>query len=158
MKSLIQLISSHFHRVLVETVPVPDGIAEGDEIEMRPLIAVRPFIQPTQTAERWIARIEVTVGPDEGTYFPYKASITMDGVFEFASDFVKDKNEPTLAKVLLINGTSILYGSVRELFAQLTGRFQQGPVPPLASMDFRTYNVGMVEGEKGREAAMAVEG
>jgi preprotein translocase subunit SecB len=67
----------------------------------------------------WQVVLTVSQQPAAESNFPYEFRIVIVGLFElFAKELSEDKQE----KIIRINGSSMLYGSVREIIKANTGR------------------------------------
>lgn len=67
--------------------------------------------------------VALTAKSGEGCTFPYNFEMEMMGVFD-ASDLPSEKRDV----LLLVNGSSMLYGAMREMLLMVTQRCMHGPV------------------------------
>jgi preprotein translocase subunit SecB len=117
-KSPLQLKGLFFVKVAVEAGPELDAAAECD-------IETKHFVDRLEKADRtWNILLSVTTKPPKEKKAPYTIDVEVYGRFQVSDDWPKEK---TVALVYA-NGTSLLYGAVREMVANLTARGPHGMV------------------------------
>lgn len=121
MKSPLQLESCRLLSISVEAV---SGFAKRDNISATAQVGLA---QSNENPRQW--RIEITVSLGDGS--PYTGHATVVGVYR-VDDAVPESD---VSKLVAVNGSSILYGTVREYFAGLTARSTNGELL-LPSMSF----------------------
>lgn len=67
---------------------------------------------------KWQITLQIKYKPAPSANAPYSFSLEMVGFFEVADTFPEDQTE----QMVRINGSSMLYGSAREIVRDLTGR------------------------------------
>lgn len=78
-------------------------------------------------------QIQLKTDSDQKKPFAYQVQVQVTGYFEIHPEFPDKDIEP----VLIVNGTSLLYGSIREMLLSTTARFSKGSLM-LPTMDFRS--------------------
>lgn len=71
----------------------------------------------------WGIRLNLTCQAKEGHPFPYQFSVGIAGVFDGGG-----LSETNRADLVLVNGTSLLYGVLRDEILRLTSRMHNGPL------------------------------
>lgn len=71
----------------------------------------------------WGIRLKLTCQAKEGRQFPYQFIVEIAGVFDGRG--LPEKNRSNL---VLVNGTSLLYGVLRDEILRLTSRMYNGPL------------------------------
>ncbi len=100
----------------------------------------------------WGIKLRLQASPKEGTSFPYRFDITIVG-FLNGERLVEDHHKRE--HLVLVNGTSLLYGAIRDEVLRLTSRMRHGPLLlPTSSFHglAKTHGSGSAE-----EANRAVE-
>jgi len=83
----------------------------------------------------WHVILGVKFGPKENKSIShYKGEIIMEGLFDIAKDFPKEKVED----MVNMNGGAILYGAIREQVITLSARSSFGPLE-LPTLDARVF-------------------
>lgn len=77
-------------------------------------------------------QVKLEIGSEGKKPFAYQIQIQVTGYFSIHPEFPEGQIEPTIA----INGTSLLYGSIREMLLTTTPRFSKGTLM-LPTLDFR---------------------
>lgn len=75
------------------------------------------------TGSLWGIRLQLTCQVKEGRQFPYQFSVAIAGVLD-GSNMPEDSR----ANLVLVNGTSLLYGALRDEILRLTSRMAHGPL------------------------------
>ena len=67
--------------------------------------------------------------------FPYRFSIGAEGIVRYSGDKTLDDRK----ELVVVNGSAMLYGALREQLLSITGRFQHGPMmlPTVNFLDLR---------------------
>jgi preprotein translocase subunit SecB len=135
LNSILRLERSFYDRVLVEAVPAYEtqtSMSLGGTISVE--------IMEPDKGRPWVVVLRVTVAPVEGEPTPpYTADLRAIGHFRLTQDEGGDLPDDA-KRIVAVNGGSLLYSGMRELFATLTAR---GPWPQvlLPTVDFRTVEV-----------------
>lgn len=82
---------------------------------------------------RWKVDLAVEFHTPDKSKSPYTGSIKLTGLFAVTDDYPKER----VRYLVETNGPSILYGSAREMFANLTAR---GPLPMVMLPTQSFYN------------------
>lgn len=128
-KSALQL--EHYELAALQLAPVDEfaGNAEGqypsfDNAEFKSDVE---FGQAERGSESpnflWGIKLRLRCAPKEGCSFPYRFDVSIVG-FLNGTD-LKDDNRENL---VLVNGTSLLYGALRDEILRLTSRMRHGPL------------------------------
>lgn len=88
----------------------------------------------------FMVRLAVTCSPESGSAIPYRFASRMEGVFLIDHDGPLDERR----RLVVINGASMLFGTMREQILTLTSRHKYGPLL-LPSLDFRTIGPSKAE-------------
>ena len=84
----------------------------------------RRFFNRSDDPKQWVVELTVRFGPEnEETPTPYRGNCTVEGLFEVHSAYPGDPE-----RLIRITATSMLYGSAREMIANLTARGPHGIV------------------------------
>jgi preprotein translocase subunit SecB len=83
----------------------------------------------------FMLKLQLTGQAKEGRHFPYRFSISTEGVIRYTGDKLIDERKELVA----INGAAMLYGALREQLLSITSRFQNGPMmlPTVNFLDLR---------------------
>lgn len=73
----------------------------------------------------FLLTLEIECDPEDNSSFPYLFSFKVEGVFEcnYSEDDLEERK-----KYVVCNGSSMLYGAVREVLITLTSRQKYGPL------------------------------
>jgi preprotein translocase subunit SecB len=99
---------------LIHVVSEPEGSCDaGYDVEYDLRVG-----QNTTQERRWRVELRVTFGAKGVKRPAYKGEATYVGIFTVADDYPKEK----MYRLIGVDAPSILYSSIRELVALLTGR------------------------------------
>lgn len=139
--SIIQLKQLVFQRIIVDTAKPLEEVSSGEAVNfdfngVNFRTTVEVGAPPSESGEdrAYIVSLGIVVDNSEGKAAPYRLDLNALGVIE-VSDKVEKEARADLAAV---NGTSIIYGAIRELVTNLTSRCIPGPLL-LPTMDFRDH-------------------
>lgn len=128
--SRLQLEHYNLTKVVLEsrsdTEPTPLGAYPifDQQTEFECNVKMRPVTSGEGATQRQALDLTLKVSPLEGRNFPYsRIELGVLGVFD-DSALPADKRED----LVLVNGSSMLYGVLREVLLGLTARCIQGPV------------------------------
>lgn len=81
--------------------------------------------EQSENPNNFLLSLDIECSPDDSSSFPYKFMFRVEGIFECNSfsDNVEERK-----KLVVCNGSTMLYGAVRELLLNLTSRQKYGPV------------------------------
>jgi preprotein translocase subunit SecB len=79
---------------------------------------------------KFLVKLRVWLSPTESMKPPYTFDITVTGFFKVSAEIAEEKRRD----IVTINGPAVLYGTIRELVAQMTSR------GPLSQMILPTVN------------------
>lgn len=86
----------------------------------------------TDDPHLFVIRLTITGCPKDGEVYPYKFKIHVEGVFEMKHDGdISLRN-----RLVVVNGTGVLFGAAREQLLLTTGRCVHGAIL-LPTLDFR---------------------
>lgn len=157
--SPLQLNQHHFSKVLVEinkeypkieevklweksadfsgvsfSVHLEAGLAEGQEND----------------PEDYVVKLNLLIENKVGKPLPYNLDVEVTGYFKLQKIYPPAERED----IAIVNGASLLYGTIREMVASLTARSAPGPLQ-LPSMNFRDH--ASDQKEKGRVTTKRVK-
>jgi preprotein translocase subunit SecB len=99
---------------LIHVVSEPEGSCDaGYDVECDLRVG-----QNTTQERRWRVELRVRFGAKSVKQPAYKCQVTYVGIFTVADDYPKEK----MYRLIGVDAPSILYSSIRELVALLTGR------------------------------------
>ena len=117
----LQLRHLTIDRLLLETEA--DGNAENAGVA-ETAVQVGPIASSTEQPALWHIGLAIRVGPGEGgRRGPYTIDVHLSGLFE-VTDI--DAPEAEIARLVAVNGASILYSAAREHVWLLTSRGKWG--------------------------------
>lgn len=116
IQSPLQLEQHFFTRIELQAHPEADPETQA-QFETH-VVCARHEDDP----RRWMITLTAFTADDEESVSPYTGEIEIIGMFKVNDDYPEEK----MAKMAHVNGAALLYGSVRELLANLTAR---GPFP-----------------------------
>lgn len=149
--SPLQLLRSHFSEIQISENPSCPDEFEGF---LMPGISIE--VNHLGVNEDKIWTLEITFGikqrkDDE----PYPLLGTFKVQAQFAvnpATVEKLGNDDKVAQFVVVNGGSILYSSVREVFSLLSSRFPYGILPPLPTLNLQS--IGDVRRSESEDAAV----
>lgn len=86
---------------------------------------------------RYSVFMNLVIPNKEGKLTPYNVDVGIVGMFDFES--VRDETKEHIEDLVVVNGLSILYGTIRELVTGITSRMPYGElcIPGASFMDHR---------------------
>jgi len=116
MLSPLQLKAHRF--TLLHLEGLPQGLPEGN-LEVSTSVSLGKH----QTdSKQWKVELKVTFGPNKDQSGPYRGVAEVVGLFEVLDGWPEEQCE----KLVAINGTSLLYGAVREMILAMSSRSSHG--------------------------------
>lgn len=95
-----------------------------DEVEFASAVEFGPASRKEiQSNSLWGIKLKLTCQAKEEVQFPYQFIVEIAGVFDG-----KDLPEEKRSDLVLVNGTSLLYGVLRDEILRLTSRMYNGPL------------------------------
>lgn len=73
----------------------------------------------------WGIKLRLRAAPKEGSSFPYRFDVSIVGYLN-GQDLKEDKH--SRQDLVLVNGTGLLYGALRDEVLRLTSRMRHGPL------------------------------
>ena len=131
-RSPLDLQHYHFNKLELQTradrssPQAPSGVGQYPSFEGVEYSAnVQVSAPPDQSAPfQFALKLALTCQPkDAETQFPYAFNVEAEGFFQ-----VQAESEDIARRLLVVNGTAVLYGAIREQLLTFTGRFSQGPM------------------------------
>jgi len=125
----ISLIAVEMEMPDLDTNGAPYPEIKGEHINTEVILGTPPDeSEPTRFSIK-LSIDNLKVRPDD---FPYMFAAKIEGIFniDHDGDFTERK------RMVVINGTAMLYGLIREQFLMLSSRHKHGPMQ-LPSLDFR---------------------
>jgi len=118
------------HRFLEVSVKTNEAPADNSQYDL----VTRAEISSTEGDPlKWQVVLEVGFGPkDTGSPTPYTGKVVVSGFFRILKSFTETNREA----LIRVSAASILYGSSREMVANITGRSIHG-ILSLPSISFR---------------------
>jgi preprotein translocase subunit SecB len=100
--------------------------------------------------KQWIVKLKVLFKGAEEKPAPYEGHVEVSGVFTITEDLPEDK----VLKIVPVNCTMLLYSTVREIIASLTGRGPHGmlTLPSVLFSDLALTNPIVENGIKSAES------
>lgn len=98
-------------------------------------------------SESWRIRLTIAFGPKSKARSPYRGELEVHGYFHFSDDSVPS-NEA--ARLVAVNGASMLYSGAREYLLLVTSR---GPWPPIRLPTVSFRDIEVVQREPETDAA-----
>lgn len=77
-----------------------------------------------EDSTKFLVKLRVWLNPTESIKPPYTFDITVTGFFKISAEIAEEKRR----NIVSINGPAVLYGTIREMVAQMTSR---GPLPQM---------------------------
>lgn len=77
-----------------------------------------------ENPQRHRVSLKVVLGAEPGTRPPYVGEVEAVGYFKVLDGWPEEK----IISLVSINGPSVLYGAIREMILNLTGRFPHGAI------------------------------
>jgi preprotein translocase subunit SecB len=131
MLSPLQLKGHRFTSIEVQSHPT--AVVDG-KVEVTPRFSAVPV--PESPGE-WHVTLRVDFGPaNEKTPSPYEGCVEIVGIFSVDPSWPEEKSED----LVRVNGTSMLYGSIRETILFFTSRSLHGEflLPTLSFLQSHT--------------------
>ncbi len=120
LKSPLSLESYVFTRIHMDACEDPECLKNEDAGQF--LVNTR-CQQHTEDPSRWMVTIKVSISQkDEEPCPPYLFDVEVVGFFQIAEEYPAEKK----AQTVKANAPAVLFGSVREMIANITAR---GPYP-----------------------------
>lgn len=141
--SIVQLKQVVFQRILVEAAKEVDELVAGEAVnfdfdgvnmKVRHRFGVTQPKEDGTPSKAFLVILGFTIDNIEGKPAPYKIDVEALGFIEV----VGDHETATPEDLAVVNGTSVVYGAVREMVTNLTSRFAPGALV-LPTMDFRDH-------------------
>jgi preprotein translocase subunit SecB len=98
---------------------------------------------------KWQLLVRVNLTPGPNSKPTYVGFVECVGIFSVASD-VQDEN---IERLVMVNGTGMLYASIRELILNITSR---GPWPAI-NLVTQVFSAGYAEGKAKEKEAEKVK-
>ncbi len=128
MISQLQLKSRTFSEI---SLLAADGTF--DETHQAPQIVPKVTLgQHKEDPRKWKVELSLEIQSNAESPPPYSGKIVVEGYFEVSEQCEKELIEPIVA----VNGSSLLYGSVREIVFSFTAQSTHGAMM-LPTLDFR---------------------
>ena len=146
--AFMQLEQITTNRLLIEALEGHDPNA--DEAPMSLTAKITGLAGSENDRQYWKVGLAIRLRPKKDKSLPpYKVEVDVSGMFSTKTGHVP---EPDLARLVGINGASMLYSAVREQVFMVTARGAWGPLQ-LPTVSFADLNVKPVESlEKDRGA------
>jgi preprotein translocase subunit SecB len=133
--SQLRLETYHFTKVMVaprqDAKMTPAGrYADFNNVEFESEVSIGELDNADEPDRHKTLALKLSVHPSANSSFPYDIEVGAVGIFD-VSEVVSDKRDV----MLLVNGSSMLYGALREALLTLTFRCSHGPVM-LPSVNF----------------------
>ena len=98
--------------------------ADFNNVEFSSEVALQDGPQASHNGREPVGlRLKINIKRGESKIFPYEISIDIVGIFDISALPEKDP-----IALLLVNGTSMLYGALREMLLSITARCMHGQV------------------------------
>lgn len=137
--SPLQMLHSQYEGISLVAVDMdlPDAAPEGnpypeikgEHINTDVVMGVPP---DEEEPSRFVIKLSVDNLKTRPESFPYMFAAKIEGIFSIDHDGDLDERQ----RMVVINGTAMLYGMIREQFLLLSSRHKHGPMQ-LPSLDFR---------------------
>lgn len=127
--SHLQLKRSIFNEVSIRANP--EGDIEG-KVEFVPKVTCGHH---GENPRLWRVEVSLEIKSGKNKPFAYEGRVTAAGFFEVAAGFAEEE----MAKFVAINGTSLVYGIIREMVLTVTSRSEKGELV-LPTADFRNLS------------------
>jgi preprotein translocase subunit SecB len=138
----LQLEGSYFDVVHIEAVPEHKPAAQGESLRRH--CAVRVDLSTIDAHPgMWRVTLDIEGKDDEATPPPYLFRLRGIGTFRYTGD---DRPEPEIARIVGVNGASIVFSSAREYLMLLTSRGPWGQMR-LPTVSFADLEVGATDEE-----------
>lgn len=112
-------------QLLVSRILIEDSGREPSEGDPSVMVQMGPLQRNKRNLELWKVGLQIRLGPDLERPSPYKIEMDLSGTFEFANSEVDDS---IVARVVAVNGSSMLYSAAREHIWFETSRGKWGPL------------------------------
>lgn len=143
MQPPLQLEESYFDIVNVEAVPEHKPAARGESLQHEIVVQLNLATIDDQPGF-WQVSLDIEGKDDASAPPPYRFRLRSVGVFKYTGD---DQPEPEIAKVVGVNGASIVFSSAREYLMLVTSRGPWGQLR-LPTMSFANLKVAAADGEE----------
>lgn len=138
----IRLLEQHYDGISVKAVQ-GHRPGEGPGWKLQTTISLR---QNPDQDRIWAVLLEITLGQEEDRpAIPYEIAAHATGTFEVHPGVPAEE----MAKLIAINGTSILYSGLRDFIATITARGPWGPflLPTVSFADIEPESEAANQGE-----------
>ncbi|MFH1493770.1 MAG: protein-export chaperone SecB [Pseudomonadota bacterium] len=140
--SPLQLVHSQFTAISVISNDVSVHVPESIETVYPPIeakdLSIKIFLgipDEGDDSHDFVVSVGVGNAEDTNSSLPYRFAAQIEGVFRIDHDGDPDERK----RMVVVNGASMLFGSVREQILTITMRQKNGPML-LPSMDFRSLS------------------
>jgi len=139
--SPLQLLHSHFTTVsIIAKEEVTSEVSEESGAQYPKVLGSDVVTEVTlgvpddeNDPHQFVVKLGVSSNTDANASIPYRFAVQMEGIFEIEHDGTMEER----TRLVVINGASMLFGSIREQSLTLTSRHKHGPLL-LPSLDFRS--------------------
>jgi preprotein translocase subunit SecB len=99
--------------------------------------------------------VELNTPEMKGNSYPYYVYVAIRGFFSF----VEDTDEETMAKMIALNGLSILYGVARGIVSQITGNgpFGKTILPSVNFVEILKEKISAEQKQRDGEASTSIK-
>jgi preprotein translocase subunit SecB len=139
----LQLEESYFDIVNVEAVANHKPAARGEPFQHEIVVQLNLATVDNQPG-LWQVSLDIAGKDDASAPPPYRFRLRGVGVFRYTGE---DQPEPEIARVVGINGASIVFSSAREYLMLITSRGPWGQLR-LPAMSFADLEVAAADEEK----------
>ncbi len=100
-----------------------------------------------------LVSVVLKIPNEEGTKAPYSVKIAVTGIFTWLDEATSEAERRDLT---VVNGASILYGSIREMLLNVTSRSISGTML-LPSFNFLDHKPSIIEAQQANPATISQE-
>jgi preprotein translocase subunit SecB len=137
-----------FNKVFVEAEDVEIGDSPEDQFDFEGVtvetnVQVNPFTGTENDGQVFVAQLLFRVLNETGRRCPYKLDFSVSGVFEVVKQIDVAEREVFVA----VNGTTLLFGAIREQVSSITARSGNGLLllPTVNFLDLKKPKVPAAE-------------